>query len=219
MSRLLFVVSFLICCYQHAYPQDSIRRPAILISPALLTPRNFALQAGFLYPLNRGWAFLAEGAIPPFRANQSAYTNVATWRASVELKRYRQHAKRKGVYYSFQTAYLFRNLEEGRGKIKRQNGTWFTYDAATLRSPVLSMAVKVGREFTSERRNRLTDLFVGVGFRRLFNRHQLQNAAIASNADVLPDRFGWIHPAQGWRYAYPITRFHFTIGFRVGFKL
>lgn len=217
--QLCFLFLHLLFFSQIGHAQDSVGRTMMIVSPALLTPNNFALQAGLSYPVSEGWALLAEAAVPPFKASHSAFTNVSTWRTGIEIKRYRQQAKRKGMYYSLQTAYLFRTLQEQDGTVIQGDGTRIGYDAATLRSPVVSVALKWGAEFTTAKEKRVTDVFFGFGLRQIFNNHSLRNGVTPPTTDVPVDKYGWFLPTEGWRYNHALTRFHFTAGFRVGFKL
>lgn len=218
-TKLLYIICILLLQLPQGFAQDSAGKVVLTVSPALLSPFSLAVQGGVLVHVGQKWGVLAEAAFPLFKQKHSTYTDIQSWRTGIEIKRYRTKTAHPGMYYSFQAAYLFRELTDGSGRVQRRDRSYYNYDAASVHSPVLSAALKLGREITSRNERKMVDVFIGVGLRRVLNRYEMQNARVATLDERPADNFAWIFPAEGWSYDYPLTRFHFTAGFRVGFKV
>lgn len=213
----LFCSLLLLIC-QAGFPQDAASRFSLVVSPALLQPINLALQGGVQWRTGSRSAVVAEVAFPLLRGRHETFESMRVWRAGLEYKVYRSNIKLPGPYISLQTTWLSRLLtDENSGEFSGKNSR-YQYDAAVVLSPVWAMAIKLGKEFTSARERKVVDLFAGLGVRRIFNQYQAVNERpVAGNG--VADKFGWFIPMEGWSYNYPLIRFHFTVGFRVGFKL
>lgn len=199
------------------FAQDSLPKFTVMISPALFTPVSVALQGGVQYRLNKKWSMLMEAAYPTFYPDNS-FEEITYWRSGVELKLHAPKKEVRGRYYAIQANYLYRQLiQNDEGTVQRQDGV-YRYDAATIHSPVLSLALKIGVELFSKNRKKFADVFLGAGARRLFNEYEAKNLRLTS-LDPPGESFGWLLPDEGWTYDYPLTRFHFTAGVRFGWRL
>jgi hypothetical protein len=210
----IFFPAFL--CGHKSLGQDSASRFSVLFSPALFVPVSVAVQGGLQYRMSRRWSLLAEVAVPTFYPQNDAYEEIAYKRTGLELKYRASKFKSSKGYLSLQANYLFRTLiDREEGVVHRKNGE-FIYEGATIKSPVLSNALKVGFEAPVSKRF-FADAFVGMGLRIIFNKYESKHFRLTS-AEPPKDNFDLL-PEEGWRFDYTLTRFHFTGGVRLGLRL
>lgn len=215
MKRRHLLPLALFLCVKPAAAQDSVTRLHLLVSPALFTPVAVAAQAGLLYRFPRRKGILLEGAYPTFYP-QTDYEKVRYWRVGAELRMYVKTKADRSPYYAFQASYLKRTLTDRNFGLANQGRSDFAYDSATIQSPVLSAAVKMGVELGGNSSKTFVDVFLGLGVRRLFNQYQASNLRPITR----DRRSGWnIIPTEGWRSLDPLTRFHLTAGLRFGWAL
>ncbi|MDB5206138.1 MAG: hypothetical protein JWR72_1213 [Flavisolibacter sp.] len=196
--------------------QDSTSRFSIVFSPALFVPVSVAAQGGLQYRMSKKWSLLAEVAIPIFYLQNDTYEEIKYRRTGVELKYRPNKIKNSNRYFSLQTTYLFRTLvDKDEGVVRRKAGS-FIYEGATIKSPVLSNALKIGFETPVSKRF-FADAFIGMGLRIIFNKYQSKNFRLTS-IEPPKDSFPLL-PEEGWRFDYTLTRFHFTAGLRLGLRL
>ncbi len=197
--------------------QDSASNVAVLISPALFMPVSVAIQAGVQFRLSNRYSLLVEGALPTFYPTNE-YEKITYWRGAAELKFYTRRAKTSGGYYALQAAYLFRQLVNNTDGIVHYKDGEYHYNAATITSPVLSVALVMGRELSSKNHKLFADVFGGAGIRHLFNNYSAQDLRITSLTRS-KDSFDWLFPDDGWRFGYGVTRLHLTAGLKFGLRL
>lgn len=202
---------------QKCLAQDSVSGIAVVISPALLTPVSVAVQAGVQFRLKKRSSFLAEAAYPTFYPTNE-YEKIRYWRGSVEWKFYAVDPPMHGRYYAVQAAYLYRQLMDRNDGIVHFKDGEYRYEAATIKSPVLSVAVIIGSELNSRRHKFFADVFGGAGIRHLFNKYTAKELRVTSLVRQ-KDRFDWLFPDEGWRFGYELTRLHLTGGIRFGMRL
>jgi hypothetical protein len=166
--------------------------------------------------MSKKWSLLVEAAVPVFYPQSETYETINFWRTGAELKYRAGNLKSLKRYWALQTTYLLRTLiDKDEGVVHRKAGE-FIYEGATIKSPVLSNALKIGFEAPVSKRF-YADLFVGMGLRVLFNKYESKRFRVTSleppknNFVLLPD--------EGWRFDYTLTRFHFTAGLRLGLRL
>jgi hypothetical protein len=219
MKRLLQFFLYLpaLMQTQKSFGQDSASKFAVVISPALFMPVSVAAQAGIQYSINKHCSFLAEVAYPTFYPKND-YEKISYWRSSATLKFYALKPQASRSYYAIQAAYLYRQLtDDNDGIVHRKDGE-YRYDAATVNSPVLSVALIIGKELNGKGHKFFADIFTGAGIRHLFNKYTAKNLRLTS-LDRPKDSFEWLFPEEGWRFDYPLTRFHVTAGLRLGWRL
>ena len=219
MKRLHRFLLFLLLFFQtqKGLAQDSASKLSVVVSPVLFTPVSVAVQAGLQFRLNRRSSFLAEAAYPTFYP-QNDYEKIRYWRSSVEWKFYSLRPQRQGKYYAVQAAYLYRQLTDNNtGIVHFKNGE-YSYDNAVIRSPVLSVAIIMGREFKNRNGRFFADVFGGIGLRHLFNKYTAKDLRLTSLTRQ-KDSFDWLLPDEGWRFGYELTRLHITGGVRFGVRL
>jgi len=202
---------------QKAAGQDSASRMAVVISPALFVPVSAAVQVGVQLRLNKRCAFQAEVAYPTFYPHND-YEKISYWRGAVEWKFYSSKPQVSGKYYAVRAAYLHRQLVDSNEGVVHQKDGEYHYNEATIKSPVLSLALIIGKEFRAKNKKFFTDVFAGAGVRRLFNHYTAKDLRLTS-LDRPKDNFDWLFPEEGWRFNYPLTRFHLTAGLRFGWRL
>lgn len=197
--------------------QDSASSVAVVVSPALFVPVSVAVQAGVQARLNKRYGVVAELAYPTFYP-QNDYEKIRYWRSAVELKFYSVKHPVSGRYWAVRAAYLYRQLTDNNdGVVHRRDGE-YRYDAATVNSPVLSLAFIIGKELNIKSRKLFADVFAGAGLRHLFNQYTATNLRFTS-LERPKDSFEWLFPEEGWRFDYPLTRFYTTAGVRLGWRL
>jgi hypothetical protein len=119
-------------------------------------------------------------------------------------------------YVSLQVAFSIRNFSDndsGSFKNNRYGDDTFLYSSALIKSPVLSFAIKTGREYEIGERF-LIDFFTGIGTRTIFTKYEALGVRPATINEPLFAFKG--NPA--WRCNCTQTRFHFVTGIRVGAK-
>lgn len=196
--------------------QDSTSRFSVVLSPALFVPVSVAAQGGIQYKLSKKWSLLIEAAIPTFYPQSETYEKINYWRTGAELKYNATNGKSSKKYLSLQTTYLTRTLlDRDEGVVHRKAGDYI-YEGATIKSPVLSSALKVGFEAAVSKRF-FADAFLGAGLRIIFNEYKSKNLRLTS-IDPPKDNFVLL-PEEGWRFDYTLTRLHFTAGLRLGIRL
>ena len=175
-----------------------------------------AVQGGFQYRMSKKWSLLLEAAIPAFYSQSETYETIDFWRTGAELKYTAGNSKNSKRYWSLQTTYLLRTfVDKDEGLVHRKAGD-YVYEGATIKSPVLSNALKIGIEAPVSKRF-FADVFVGMGLRLLFNKYESKRFRLTST-EPPKDNFVLL-PEEGWRFDYTLTRFHFTGGLRLGFRL
>lgn len=205
MKRLLtLAIFFFVLLYSHtSAAQDSMGRYTVMVSSALFVPVSVALQGGLQYRLNNRWSCLAEVAVPTFYPKNTGYEEIHYWRTSIELKYRASKIKTSIGYFSLHNSYLFRTLVDHQSGIFYRKGEVLSYDDATIHSPVLATALKIGIEVPSDTRL-FADIFFGLGTRVLFNRYEVKNSSPA---------FGQRNSfwnQVGLRYDYTNVRFHLS---------
>lgn len=218
MKRLLLLLCLpTLIQAQKSLGQDSISKVSVVISPALFVPVSVAAQGGIQCRISKRWSVLTEFAYPTFYPDND-YEKINYWRSGIEFKFHAPKSEIQGRYYSLQVNYLYRKLLEEDENIAHRKDGEYRYDMAEIRSPVLSLALKLGVELNAKKKRSFADVFLGMGVRRVFNKYTTKNLRLTS-IDRAPDNFEWIFPDEGWRFDYPLTRFHFTAGLRFGFRL
>jgi hypothetical protein len=218
MKGLHTLIIFLsaIICGQKSFGQDSASRFSVVVSPALFAPVSVAVQGGIQYRVSNRFSLLTEVALPIFYPKSTDYEEIKYWRTGIEIK-YR-HAKLKPSkgYLSLQTNYLYRKLIDRDESIVHRKHGEFIYEGATIKSPVLSTAFKIGFEVPSGK-HFFADAFIGMGARMIFNQY---SSKIFRLTAIQPSKGSLdFLPEEGWRFDYTLTRFHLTAGLRLGIKL
>ena len=215
LPLLLFLPALMLT--RKAAGQDSASRVSIVVSPALFVPVSVAVQAGVQLRINERSTFLAEAAYPTFFPHND-YEKISYWRGAVEWRFYSAKPRVSGKYFALRAAYLRRQLvDSNEGIVHRKDGE-YRYNEATIQSPVLSLALIIGKEFRAKNRKFFADVFAGAGVRRLFNHYTAKDLRLTS-LDRPKDNFEWLFPEEAWRFDYPLTRFHLTAGLRFGWRL
>lgn len=219
MKRLLrfFLYLPVLMQAQKSLGQDSTSTVAATVSPALFTPVSVAVQAGFQFRMNKRCGLVIEGAYPTFYPRDE-YEKIYFWRGSVSWKFYTTRRRTGGKYYAVQAAYLHRELREDNGGVVHNKDGEYRYDAATIHSPVFSLAILAGAEINTRNRRFFADIFGGAGARRLFNRYTAKNLRLTS-LDRPKESFDWLFPDEGWRFGYALTRLYLTAGVKFGVRL
>ncbi len=196
--------------------QDSTSRFSVFFSPALFVPVSVAVQGALQYRMSKQWSLLVEAAFPAFYPQSETYERINYFRTGAELKYRAGKVKNLNRYLSLQTNYLFRTLfDRDEGVVHRKTGE-FVYEGATIKSPVLSNALKIGFEAPVSKRF-FADAFLGMGLRIIFNEYESKNFRL-TNIDPPKNNFVLL-PEEAWRFDYTLTRFHFTGGLRLGLRL
>lgn len=218
MKRLLILLCLpALVQTKKALAQDTASRFSLTVSPALFTPVSVAVQGGIQYRFSKRLSLLTEFAYPTFYPDNE-YEKITYWRSSIEVKLHTTNTKTKGRYYSIQGSYLYRTLLEENGSTVHQRDGEYRFDAATIQSPVVALALKAGMELRTNKGRAFADVFLGAGARRIFNNYTAQNLRLTS-IDQTNDKLAWLIPDEGWRFGYQLTRFHFTAGVRFGLGL
>jgi hypothetical protein len=201
---------------QKNFGQDSTSRFCVVLSPALFVPVSVAVQGGLQYRMSKKWSVLVEGAIPAFYPHSDTYETIKYRRTGVEIKYRPGKIKSPNKYFSLQTTYLFRSLiDTDEGVVHRKAGD-YVYEGATIKSPVLSNAFKMGFEAPVSKRF-FADVFLGAGLRIIFNKYESKNFRLTSGEP--PKNNFVLLPEEGWRFDYTLTRLHLTAGLRMGLRL
>lgn len=202
--------------------QDSSRPKnlSFLISPAILSSYNsiFGLQTAIQYRFNNKWSGIAEIAFPMEKSERPKLVSEQYLRIGAEIKRYRNYETRSNKqYYSLQMNYAFRYFTGASDYYFYEKGlldSVIFYDRTNIKTPILAIAVKIGREFLLGRQG-MFDLFTGAGTRTIFTTY---NNIENKKKGQRPQPKGFSYPAA-YSYNRTLTRFHYTIGFRIGYFL
>ncbi|MDQ6608284.1 MAG: DUF3575 domain-containing protein [Bacteroidota bacterium] len=200
---------------QRVVGQDSSSRFSVVLSPALFIPVSVAAQVGVQYKITRRWSALAEAAFPTFYPNNTDYEKISYWRTGVEMKYQRKRANFSNTYVSLQINYLFRKLvdrDQGFYYTKTQT---FSYHNATISTPVISSAIKIGAELALGKRT-FIDAFIGGGSRAIFTRYSPEKTFVTSTE---PQKQDFLKFDNAWLFNYTLIRLHFTAGLRFGLRL
>jgi hypothetical protein len=203
--------------------QDSflLQRISVVISPALLSSYNIVagLQTGVQYRFNEKWSGVSEIAFPVQNSNSLRIESVRYLRIGAEIKRFgNNNMRRHKRYFSLQTRYAFRRWQEVSDDYYYERkilDSVVFYDKANIKTPVLSMALKLGLEFHLGRRF-MIDWFSGAGARTIFTTYKKVEGA-RRELKPLRARGGFVISAVD--YNYTVTRFHYVSGFRLGYSL
>ena len=215
--RLLLFFCVLVLNCQRSFAQDTASQAFLIFSPALLQPSSFAVQSGLQYTAGKRLELLVEAAVPIWHMDQS-YEKVLLWRTAIECKFSRSGFVNSSRYVVLQASYHYRRLvDTDSGKLHLRTGE-YQYREAVIKSPVLAVAVKFGRELLLANGKRIFDVFIGIGGRHLFNHYFTQGLRPAISI-IEFNKLPWFLHSNGWQYEDPAIRLHLMAGFRIGWKL
>lgn len=205
---LLLIQSFI------GYSQEKY---IVTLSPALFMPGGIvAVQPGFGVHLNDEWVLQSDVAFAVTKQPESQFQNKKFFRTSLEIKTLAGLSAYFEKYVSFQVAYSIRNFSDndsGSFKNTKYGDNGFLYSSSLIKSPVLSFAIKTGREYEIGERF-LIDVFTGIGTRTIFTKYEAQGVQPATITEPMFAFKG--NPA--WTCNCTQTRFHFVAGIRIGAK-
>jgi hypothetical protein len=210
---VLFII--ILKCSTISFAQEKY---IVTLSPAIMMPGGvIAVQPGMGININDEWKLQADFAFAQSQQSNDRFEKTSFFRTSLEIKTLAGISAMYDKYISLQVAYNFRTLtdrDSGSYKSARNGAADYSYSSTLIKSPVLSMALKTGREYEIGERF-IVDVFTGLGFRTIFTKYKPQG--LHPNTVVQPPLHFSGNPA--WKCNCTQTRLHFVTGFRLGVRI
>ena len=193
-------------------------KTAITLSPAVVSMPDWylAIQPGMQVQLNRRFSVVSELCFPVIAIKREpGISNQEYFRMRGELKYY-LHPERSSSYVSIESSYTFRNFtaQDGSYFKGKEFDSVYTYQFASVHSPIWITDLRLGREYTLGPNFKL-DLFAGMGFRNISTQYSQQKGLVKEVSTVQP--YCTIYSAYNaaWLYEANIFRFNATLGLRL----
>ena len=210
---------FLFLCLQSCILLNAQHgKKAITLAPALVAMPDWylAIQPGMQFQLNQRFSVVGELCFPVIAIKREPnISNQEYFRLRGEFKYY-FHPEHSSSYVSIESSYAFRSFTAKDGSYfkGKEFDSVYTYQFASVRSPIWITDLRIGREYTLGPNLKL-DVFAGMGFRNISTQYSQQKGIVKEVSPVRPYCAIYSAYNDAWLYEANIFRFNATLGFRL----
>lgn len=211
---------FCLCFIHEAFAQNqsnTIDQKYAMTMSATIFPFKAGIQPGFQIKLGKRFGFMSDLGFAFSARGNNQYDELHFFKLASELKYYSRRSV-NGGYFSFQAGYVHRELQanDSGWYWRKDSSNASGYSSASINSPLLFTAIKLGREMKIGEKFFL-DVFIGIGARYIHTNYDAKDVyamgRFADKRDTVFDLAGY-----SWEHEGNQVKLHATAGARVGLR-